>query len=101
MIRGLDDFELLGPTHHLSGLHGLADGLHCDSGLPVIQGHIGAGHMALLSEDPGQDGLELSLIPLGDNPGRQIHMHFLRIARSTRPQFADPVLPCVMSWATG
>jgi hypothetical protein len=89
MIRSLDHLELLGPAHELSGLHGLPDGFNCDSRLPVIQGHINAGDMALLREDPGEDRLELGFIPLGDNPGRQIHMHFFRIARSTRPQFAD------------
>jgi hypothetical protein len=89
MIRGLNDFELLRSAHHLSGLHGQADGLHCDRRLPVVQRHIDAGHMAFLGKDPGQDGLQLGLVPLGDNPGREIHMHFFQIARGTRPQLPN------------
>ncbi len=45
--------------------------------------------MAFLSEDPGEDRLQLRFVPLGDDACREIDMHFLRIARSTRPQFPD------------
>ena len=69
MIRGLDDFELLRAADHLSGLHGQADGLHCDRRLPVVQRHIDPCHMALLGKDPGQHRLQLRLVPLGDNSG--------------------------------
>ena len=69
MIRGLDHFELLRPAHDLSGFHGLPNGLDCDRGLPVVQGHIRPGDMAFLREDPRQDAFEFRFILLGDNPG--------------------------------
>ena len=68
MIGGLDDFELLRSAHHLSGLHGQPDGLHCDRGLLVVQRHIDTGDMAFWAKIQAITVSTWSRVPLGDNP---------------------------------